>query len=59
MNPLPLQSSVRKPCGGLNSGPGGLDCPCCRPKGSKQEAKRINARMVRRAAKISVRNEEG
>ena len=38
-------------------GPGGLNCPCCRT-GTKAESKRLNARALRRAAKIAVRLNE-
>lgn len=39
-------------------GPGGLNCPCCRVS-SKAKSKRINARALRRAAKIAVRLTHG
>ena len=36
------------------SGPGGINCPCCRC-GSKVYAKRLNARGKRRLAKVALR----
>lgn len=55
---LPLRTSVRRvehtrAC----SGPGGINCYCCQNgrKEGKPWAKRVNARTLRRRAKIAVK----
>ena len=38
-------------------GPGGINCPCCTPWGSKKETKDKLNRAVRRSAKVNLRND--
>lgn len=39
-------------------GPGGVRCPCCRPRGSTtHETKKALARVVRRAARLALKRE--